>query len=830
MGLENLVSKLNHGILNVVLSASLAFMPALTPACNNGGKDNKPPATTPSNTTPNNPQPPVAKADVSGNVFYSGTTIPVSGVTVSIDNVVNTTNSSGTFSLQDIVAGSKTLKAEKTGYDPYSQTINVQQGISPIDVEMTSAQFTFSLTGTVKSSGNNQVLSGVKVTILNPNNTPSKLSSTTDASGYYQVPTVPQGQRTVRFELSNYTTKDATIFIANTNNKYDLIMNSVSNIVLPADIFNNETLKTIQSPYIIDTDLTIKRGAKLTIEPGVEIKIASQKNIIVEGSLEVLGTSAQPVRFTTKISQPQTSDYWGSLIFNSSTLMQTTNLENLIIEYADKGIKFDDLGINASQMPTITQLKIQNCDTGIIFTGLRNYKPVLANISIDRAKNGVVVFYDDNSANNEYEFNNLTIENSTIGISYKGNISYMLNTGVAQDLSLILNNSTITTTELVGTGIIIPRLILNNSRIEYKNSQKSNGEGIKGLSFLEGTGNNSVKGYKMGIKMEGEQKVSIINIENCDYGIFKWGDITTIRNVIINNCDYGIFSSGKINEVESCKITNCRTAGIASEFQSTYFPKHGVISLKNSLIDNCGDIGVMMIFRKCQIINSIISNNNVGVFNDYPGFTSYYSGGSQLFEVSNSRFTSNNYAIMLVGAYNSYIPQPIYQDTEIINSIFNNNAQGIVGGSGSMSFLSNGLPSGISFNSLQNYRYANDIGINYCSFIGVGNHLLNDWNESRTRIRNSIFWSDNINNPPFGDADGIIDLDVQNTYIWLYDPQVSGHIDPITRLPWVVFNLANPMFIDPANGNYRLQSSSPAKTASSAGGEIGAYGNGGSPP
>jgi hypothetical protein len=39
----------------------------------------------------------------------------------------------------------------------------------------------------------------------------------------------------------------------------------------------------------------------------------------------------------------------------------------------------------------------------------------------------------------------------------------------------------------------------------------------------------------------------------------------------------------------------------------------------------------------------------------------------------------------------------------------------------------------------------------------------------------------------------------------------------------------DPMFVDPANLNYRLQANSPCNTASETGGEIGAYGDGGSP-
>jgi len=167
-------------------------------------------------------------ATVSGYIYYSDTTIPISGVTVNIDDQYDTTTSDGFFYMENIDIGPNIIKATKDGYDNFTQNINISNGNNTLNIEMTSAEYTFSLSGIVSSSFSSQPVSNVSVTILNPDGNPSNLTTITDVTGYYQIPTVPQGTRKIRFEHDNYEYIEIEIFMANNNNYFDVNMDPLT--------------------------------------------------------------------------------------------------------------------------------------------------------------------------------------------------------------------------------------------------------------------------------------------------------------------------------------------------------------------------------------------------------------------------------------------------------------------------------------------------------------------------------------------------------------------------------------------------------------------------
>lgn len=174
-------------------------------------------------------------ASVSGYVYYASTTVPVSGVSVSIDDVSYTTADNGYYILVGVKAGSRKLEAVKENFDNYSRNIEINEGeAKTYHIEMTSGYNTHTLSGVILNTIG-QPLPGAKVTILNPDNSSSNLWDTADAFGKYQVPTVPQGTRRIRFEADDYTSKTEEIFISNTSKVFDQILNSAE-IVAPTGI------------------------------------------------------------------------------------------------------------------------------------------------------------------------------------------------------------------------------------------------------------------------------------------------------------------------------------------------------------------------------------------------------------------------------------------------------------------------------------------------------------------------------------------------------------------------------------------------------------------
>lgn len=68
------------------------------------------------------------------------------------------------------------------------------------------------------------------------------------------------------------------------NSDTENIGNSVTELQGGA-IVGERTLRLLDSPYVLNTDLIVERGAKLVIEPGVEIHFAPMIGITVRGAI-----------------------------------------------------------------------------------------------------------------------------------------------------------------------------------------------------------------------------------------------------------------------------------------------------------------------------------------------------------------------------------------------------------------------------------------------------------------------------------------------------------------------------------------------------------------
>ncbi|HEY2092417.1 MAG TPA: right-handed parallel beta-helix repeat-containing protein [Thermoanaerobaculia bacterium] len=83
-------------------------------------------------------------------------------------------------------------------------------------------------------------------------------------------------------------------------------------------ITTNATWTTAGSPYNITSDVTVNTGVTLTIQPGVTIKVADSSSLLVSGKLAAVGTSSQPIVFTTARSAPA-AGAWKGIDFRSTS-------------------------------------------------------------------------------------------------------------------------------------------------------------------------------------------------------------------------------------------------------------------------------------------------------------------------------------------------------------------------------------------------------------------------------------------------------------------------------------------------------------------------------
>ena len=187
----------------------------------------------------------IETATVTGFTYYAGTTIPVSGVLVSINDITYTTGGSGNFQLNDVPVGFQTITAAKTDYDLYSTTIDIPSGGLEHNIEMTSTVYTFNVYGTVENNIGDY-LQNVIVTVLNPDSTNSDLWTTTDNAGYYILPSVPQGNRTLQFSKENYEIYEPGIFLGG---NYEFNAQLISSVIDPPSDLNANTNWQITNLY-----------------------------------------------------------------------------------------------------------------------------------------------------------------------------------------------------------------------------------------------------------------------------------------------------------------------------------------------------------------------------------------------------------------------------------------------------------------------------------------------------------------------------------------------------------------------------------------------------
>ena len=141
------------------------------------------------------------------------------------------------------------------------------------------------------------------------------------------------------------------------------------------DIAVNTTWARSESPILVQTHLTVKDGAVLTIEAGVEVRVVNRARITVgksnAGSLVAVGTATQPIVFTSTSA----TGSWAGLRMQSGTLA-TTRLEHVRIQRSRYGIELS----GAPSGITLRNVSIQHVEKDAIYFERTN--PILRGLTI----------------------------------------------------------------------------------------------------------------------------------------------------------------------------------------------------------------------------------------------------------------------------------------------------------------------------------------------------------------------------------------------------------------------------------------------------------------
>lgn len=142
---------------------------------------------------------------------------PIAGVLVQCEGLTYTTGSDGVYSIQNIPVGSRTLVASKTDFDLYSRTVIVEANSgTQQDIEMVSNIQGASVWGYVYDS-EGKGIPNVEIEV-------SGMKDNTDATGRYQLPSIPQGQYTITAEADGYESFSQAFYLYSSDKQIDIIL------------------------------------------------------------------------------------------------------------------------------------------------------------------------------------------------------------------------------------------------------------------------------------------------------------------------------------------------------------------------------------------------------------------------------------------------------------------------------------------------------------------------------------------------------------------------------------------------------------------------------
>ncbi len=156
--------------------------------------------------------------------------------------------------------------------------------------------------------------------------------------------------------------------------------------IVGGEIKKDTVFDVSNSPYHVTRNLVVLPDVKLTIEPGVEIKVATYTSIIIKGNLHAIGTADKRIKFTSAVK----NDMWDGLRFADESFDYTS--EDLIegygciVEYCEFE-KAKTAIICEKSAPVIRNNIIQKDEEGIKCLSWAN--PVIAHNLITETNIGI---------------------------------------------------------------------------------------------------------------------------------------------------------------------------------------------------------------------------------------------------------------------------------------------------------------------------------------------------------------------------------------------------------------------------------------------------------
>jgi parallel beta-helix repeat protein len=513
----------------------------------------------------------------------------------------------------------------------------------------------------------------------------------------------------------------------------------------------DETWTFAGNPHIMTGDFTVSSGDKLTLDPGVILKVdvsIFKYDLNVNGELSANGTASSPIIITSNAGSPSIAD-WGSIFFGGSSV---GFIQNCQINYSDDAV------ICGSSNVAINDSIIKNTNTGI---GIASSSPnIYNNIFFDIVGSGIVVSSGSpRISNNTIRTTSTTsigidisngapiIDNNTITSSMNGIYVYS-----AASPNTMISNNTINSSNFQSSITAGIRIINNRAPKIYHNTID---DSLRGMLINSGSPtlfNNTINDSKTGIELSGSSSPDISDgtftnnhlgiitssigiprifkndFNNNEYSINITTGSPNVDNNSINGSILGMDVSGtaaphiflnNINNSEAgINITNC---AIGTKLDNNTFENATVVGIwvdagppvlfNNSI--NGSDIGIVIFSGTPDVSYSHLSNFTWGI--------AAYGGTPDIHDNTINYYKNDTYAIVAGGA------------AIIHDNYLNGTWGGIAVVAGQPNIYSNNISNnyyGAHLNSSSNFRFNNN---------EFYNNNISIWTQKNAIVENSTF-------------------------------------------------------------------------------------------
>lgn len=229
---------------------------------------------------------------MAGNTYFEGTRIPVPGVEVTMGKFSAVSDEQGYYLIHNLKEGATVVTASRTGFDPHESEVYVDNPRSVYNIFMTSPTETHRLSGRVVTVDGFS-FRDLKVVVLNPDGSESKLSGMTARDGIYEISGVPGGTRQLMVRNESETTRflnDSLVCqvrLDQANLRHDTRIKIRRNII--HDVYLSEKGKWEIGGSVEDGFYVIGRGEQIGLREQIEVPPDAEKAMLYLESFVVGG-------------------------------------------------------------------------------------------------------------------------------------------------------------------------------------------------------------------------------------------------------------------------------------------------------------------------------------------------------------------------------------------------------------------------------------------------------------------------------------------------------------------------------------------------------------